>query len=98
MTRRTFEETKASLEFMEQVDSLSKEQREHLRVLVKKIVQCYLDEKAHGVVVIGHDDEESATLLTINCNEMEASVTLAKLELMFAQLNMADAPPKEMLN
>lgn len=96
--RRTFEQTKESLEFMEQVDSLSQEQREHLRILVKKIVDCYIDEKSHGVVVIGRDDEEKATLLTINCNEMDASVTLAKLDFMFTELNMADAPPKEMMN
>ena len=96
--RRTFEETKESLEFMEKVDSLDPQQREHMRILVKRLVECYLDEKAHGVIVIGRDDEERATLLTVNCDEMEASVTLAKLELLFTELNMADAPPKEMLN
>jgi len=96
--RRTFEETKESLEFMEQVDSLSKEQREHLRILVKKIVECYLDEKAHGVIVISKDDETRATLLTVNCDEMDAAITLGKLELLYTELNMADAPPKEMMN
>lgn len=96
--RRTFEQTKESLEFMEQVDSLDPQQREHLRILVKKLVECYLDEKSHGVIVIGKDDEVRATLLTVNCDEMEAAVTLAKLELLFTELNMADAPPKEMMN
>jgi hypothetical protein len=96
--RRTFEETKESLEFMEKVDQLSPEQREHMRILVKRIVECYLDEKSHGVIVIGKDDEVRATLLTVNCDEMEAAVTLAKLELLFTELNMADAPPKEMMN
>lgn len=96
--RRTFEETKESLEFMEKVDSLNSQQREHMRILVKQIVECYLDEKAHGVIVIGRDDEEKATLLTVNCDEMEAAVTLSKLELLFTELNMADAPPKEMMN
>ena len=96
--RRTFEETKESLEFMEKVDQLSPEQREHMRILVKRIVECYLDETAHGVIVISKDDETRATLLTVNCDEMEAAVTLAKLELLFTELNMADAPPKEMMN
>lgn len=96
--RRTFEETKESLEFMEKVDSLNSQQREHMRILVKQIVECYLDEKAHGVIVIGRDDEEKATLLTVNCDEMEAAVTLAKLDVLFTELNMADAPPKEMMN
>lgn len=98
MTRRTFEQTAEALAFMEQVDQLSKEQREHMRILVKKLVECYLDEQAHAVVVVGRNDEERATLLTVNCDEMEAAVVLAKLELMFTELNMADAPPKEMMN
>jgi hypothetical protein len=98
MTRRTFEQTKESLEFMEQVDKLSQPQRDHLRTVVKRIVDCYLDDKAHGVMVLGHDNEESATLLTINCNEFEAALILAKLDVFFADMNMADAPPKEKMN
>ena len=96
--RRTFEETKESLEFMEKVDKLSPEQREHMRILVKRIVECYLDETAHGVIVISKDDETRATLLTVNCDEMDAAITLGKLELLYTELNMADAPPKEMMN
>jgi hypothetical protein len=98
MTRRTFEQTKESLEFMEQVDSLSQEQRDHLRIVVKKIIRCYLEDNMHGVIVVGSDDDERATLLTVNCNEMGASVMLAKLDLVFTQMNMEDAPPKEMMN
>lgn len=98
MTRRTFEETKAALEFMEQVDQLSQEQREHLRIVVKKIIHCYLDPKHHAVIVVGSDDSETAALLTINADEMEAALTLGKLEGMFKELNMEGAPPKEMMN
>lgn len=98
MTRRTFEQTKDGLEFMEKIDQLSKEQREHLRILVSRVVDCYLDDTAHGVMVIGKDDNPHASLITINCNEMEASVTLAKLELLFHEINTEDAPPKEMMN
>jgi hypothetical protein len=98
MTRRTFEETKESLEFMEQVDSLSQQQRDHLRIVVKKIIACYVDPKHHAVIVVGNDDSEQATLLTINADEMEAATILAKLEGMFYELNTVGAPPKEMMN
>lgn len=91
-------QTKDSQEFMDQVDSLSQEQRDHLRIVVKKIIQCYLDDSAHAVLVVGRDDTEQATLLTINCNEFEAAVTLAKLDSFFHELNTLDAPPKEMMN
>ena len=98
MTRRTFEQTKESLEFMDQVDQLSQQQRDHLRIVVKKIIQCYLDPKHHAVVVVGSDDSETASLLTINADEMEAALTLGKLDGMFKELNMEGAPPKEMMN
>jgi predicted nucleotidyltransferase len=98
MTRRTFEQTKESLEFMEKIDGMTKEQREHLRLVVKKLVDCYIDDKQHAIVVAGSDDSDRAHLITINCNEMDASVMLAKLDVVYTELNMADVPPKEMLN
>jgi len=91
-------QTKDSLEFMEKVALLDPQQRNHMRIVVEKIMECYLDDLAHAVLVIGRDDIDQATLLTINCNEFEASLILAKLDTFFGELNMADAPPKEMLN
>jgi len=91
-------QTKDSLDFMEKVALLDPQQRNHMRIVVEKIMECYLDDLAHAVLVIGHDETEQATLLTINCNEFEASLILAKLDTFFNDLNMVDAPPKEMMN
>ena len=96
--RRTFEQTKESLEFMEQVDSLTQEQRDHMRIVVHNIMRCYIDKQFHAVLVVGRDDSDQATLLTINCDEFEAALTLAKLGGFFTELNLADAPPKEKMN
>lgn len=96
--RRTFEQTKDSLEFLNKVEQLSPEQRDHMRRLVELIIDCYLDDDKHAVLVVGSDTNEFATLLTVNCDEMNAAVILSKLKELFMDLNQVDAPPKELLN
>lgn len=96
--RRTFEQTKDSLEFLHKVEQLSPEQRDHMRRLVELIIDCYLDDDKHAVLVAGSDTSEYSTLLTVNCDEMQASITLSKLKDLFMDLNQADAPSKELLN
>lgn len=91
-------QTKDSIEFMEKVASLDPQQRDHMRIVVEKIMDCYLSEDKHAVLVIGNDKTELATLLTINCDEMEAAVVLGRLHEMFIHINADEAPPKEMLN
>jgi len=96
--RRTLGQTKEALEFMTQLDSLSQEQRDHLRLLVKKLVSAYIENDLHAIVVVGREDEHKAELFTVNCNEMEAANLLVKLNDFFNTMNTLDAPPKEMMN
>lgn len=91
-------QTKDSLEFMEKIALLDPQQRNHMRIVVEKIMDCYLNPDLHAVLVVGNDQTELATLLTINCDEFEAAVVLGRLQTLFGELNMVDAPPKEMLN
>jgi hypothetical protein len=96
--RRTIGETKEALEFMEKIDKLSKPQRDHLRVVVKGIIECYLQNDWRAVIIAGRDGDDKAELMTINCTEMEAGVLVSKLGMALMDLNMADAPSKEMMN
>ena len=91
-------QTKDSIEFSEKVESLSPEQRNHMRIVVEKLMQCYLEPDLHAVLVVGNDQTEHATLLTINCDELEAAVVLGRLHEMFIDINADQAPPKELLN
>lgn len=91
-------QTKDSIEFMEKVESLDPQQRNHMRAVVEKLIECYLDDDLHGVLVIGNDQTELATLMTINCDELEAAVVLGRLHEMFVDINADQAPPKEMMN
>lgn len=96
--RRTIGETKEALEFMTKVDQLSQQQRDHLRVVVKGIIECYLQNDWRAVIIAGRDGDDKAELMTINCTEMEAGVLVSKLGMALMDLNTADAPPKEMMN
>jgi hypothetical protein len=96
--RRTIGETKEALEFMAKVDQLSPQQREHLRVVVKGLIECYLHDDYRAVLIAGRDGEDKAELMTVNCTEMEAGVLVSKLGMALMDLNTVDAPPKEMMN
>jgi len=96
--RRTIGETKEALEFLAKVDQLSPQQRDHLRVVVKGLIECYLNDDYRAVLIAGRDGEDKAELMTVNCTEMEAGVLVSKLGMALMDLNTADAPPKEMMN
>jgi hypothetical protein len=96
--RRTIGQTKEALEFMEQVDSLSQQQRDHLRILVKSLIKCYVEDDCRAVVMVGRDSEPTASLLTVNCSEIEAGIIVSKIGAAIMDFNMEDAPPKEMMN
>ena len=96
--RDTIGDTKEALEFMAQVDSLSKEKRDHLRLVVKTLIKCYTDDKAHGVVLVDHEDSERTEMLCINANEMDAAEIVGLASYAMTNDIMSDMPDKGMLN
>lgn len=96
--RRTLGQTKEALEFMLKLDSLTEEKRDYLRTIFKALVDCCIDDKMHGLLVVGHEDGHHANIFTLNCSEMEASFILSQVSNGFNDINMADAPAKEMFN
>ena len=96
--RQTLGDTKEALEFMALVDSLSQEKRNHFRLAVKKLIVCYADPKAHGVLLIDHEDSDKTELLAINCSEMETAALLGVASAAMTNDLMADMPEKGMLN
>lgn len=96
--RDTLGQTKESLEFMLQVDSLSQEKRDHLRLVVKTLMKCYTDPKAHGVLLVDHEDSDRSELLCINASEMEAALIVGVASAALTNDIMADMPDKGMLN
>jgi len=96
--RDTIGDTKEALEFAAQVDSLSQEKRDHFRLAIKALLKGYTDDKAHGVVLVDHEDSDRTEMLAINANEMEAAMIVGVAATALTNDIMADMPDKGMLN
>ena len=95
-TDHDFSMTEEELE--RRVEAMSDEEQYHFRLLIHKLVMCYGDGKAQGVVIIGRAEDQMAGVVTLNCNEMEASQLMLAANDFFGFLNLLDAPPKEEFN
>lgn len=93
---RDFSMTDEELE--RRVNAMSDEEQEHFKLLVQKLVMCYGEGKAQGVVILGRAEDAFAGVVTLNCNEMEASQLMLAANDFFGFLNLVDAPPKENFN
>ena len=85
-------------ELERRVEAMSDEEQHHFRLLIHKIVMCYGQGKAQGVFIIGRAEDNVAGVVTLNCNEMEASQLMLAANDFFGFLNLLDAPPKEHFN
>ena len=85
-------------ELERRVNAMSDEEQEHFKLLVHKLVMCYGEGKAQGIVIIGRAEDAFAGVVTLNCNEMEASQLMLAANDFFGFLNLVDAPPKENFN
>ena len=93
---RDFSMTEEELE--RRVEAMSDEEQHHFRLLIHKLVMCYGEGKAQAVVIIGRAEDSMAGVVTLNCNEMEASQLMLAANDFFGFLNLLDAPPKENFN
>ena len=85
-------------ELERRVEAMSDEEQHHFRLLIHKLVMCYGEGKAQAVVIIGRAEDQMAGVVTLNCNEMEASQLMLAANDFFGFLNLLDAPPKENFN
>ena len=95
-TYHDFDMTDAELE--RRVEAMSDDEQAHFKLLIHKLVMCYGEGKAQAVVVIGRAEDSMAGVVTLNCNEMEASQLMLAANDFFGFLNLLDAPPKEQFN
>jgi len=95
-TDHDFSMTEEELE--RRVEAMSDEEQHHFRLLIHKLVMCYGDGNAQGIVIIGRAEDQMAGVVTLNCNEMEASQLMLAANDFFGFLNLLDAPPKEQFN
>jgi hypothetical protein len=80
------------------LSSMTPEQREHLRLLIATLVNCYLSEDRHALVLLGNDKEESVKVVAVNTTDMEAANLLGAVDCYLNFRLLDEAPPKEMMN
>jgi hypothetical protein len=98
MNYEDYEGSMSEAELHRRVTAMSDEEQAHFKLLIHKLVMCYGEGKAQGVVIVGRAEDQMAGVVTLNCNEMEASQLMLAANDFFGFLNLMDAPPKENFN
>ena len=98
MNYEDFDGSMSEAELHRRVTAMSDDEQAHFKLLIHKLVMCYGEGKAQGVVIIGRAEDAMAGVITLNCNEMEASQLMLAANDFFGFLNLLDAPPKEEFN
>jgi len=80
------------------LSSMAPEQLTHLRLLIATLVNCYLSEEKHALVLFSNDKEESIKIVAVNTTDMEAANLLGAVDDHFNFRLLDKAPPKEMMN
>jgi len=91
-------ESMSQEELEQRVARMSDEEQAHFKLLIQKLAMCYGEGQAQGVVIVGRAEDNIAGVITVNCNEMEASQLMLAANDFFGFLNVLDAPPKENFN
>jgi hypothetical protein len=98
MNYEDFDGSMSEAELHRRVTAMSDEEQAHFKLLIHKLVMCYGEGKAQGVVIVGRAEDQLAGVVTLNCDEMEASQLMLAANDFFGFLNTLDAPPKENFN
>jgi len=98
MNYEDFDGSMTEAELHRRVTAMSDEEQAHFKLLIHKLVMCYGEGKVQGVVIVGRAQDRLAGVVTLNCNEMEASQLMLAANDFFGFLNVIDAPPKENFN
>jgi hypothetical protein len=98
MSYEDFDGSMTEEELKRRVEAMSDHEQTHFKLLIHKLVLCYGEGKAQGIVIVGRAEDQIAGVVTLNCNEMEASQLMLAANDFFGFLNVLGAPPKENFN
>ena len=82
---------------IEQMQSTSKEKRDHFAHLIMMLAQCYVEDSPCKAVVVV-DTGASMVTFAAGADEMEMADMLMQASDTVQALAMRDAPPKELFN
>ena len=86
-------------EFMRRVDELNDRQKKHFREMLEILVACYGPEPTmQALLLYKQVDVPASSVISANCNDMDATGMLLATTAYFEFINTQDAPPKEKFN
>lgn len=92
------DEVKEQQQIEQALSEMSEHQREHLKIIIKALIQCYQHDDRHGLLLLGSEAKETLTLIAINADEMHAANLLSAADEYIGFRVLEEAPPKEMFN
>ena len=86
-------------EFMRRIDELNERQRKHFREMLEILVGCYGPEpQMQALLLYKHVDVPSSSVISANCNDIDATAMLIATTAYFEFITTVDAPPREQFN
>ena len=86
-------------EFLQRVNSLEGDDRDHFREVLEALVRCYGEHRdGSAIVIFSPDDSIMAQAIALNCDDMEAYRLVRSVGEYLHFINTKDAPPKEKFN
>lgn len=77
---------------------MDEEQRDQLKMVIATLIECYLTDHKHALLLVGDDKEDALKVVAINATDMEAANLLQAVDCYLNFRLLGEAPPKEMMN
>lgn len=86
-------------DFLRLIETLDEKQRRHFRESLEILVQCYGDKPTMQTLLLYKEvNVPSSSVISANCNDMDATEMLLATTAYFEFITTQDAPPKEQFN
>ena len=80
------------------IGELDDAEREYLKLLISRVIRCFVDDDHEAVLLFGKDGTTQIALCTVNCEEIPAANMITYAYNMTSFMATVGAPPKEKFN
>ena len=80
------------------INELDEAEREYLKLLISRIVRCFVDDDHEAVLLFGREGTTQIAMCTVNCDEIPAANMVNYAHNLTSLMVTRDAPAKEKFN
>jgi hypothetical protein len=80
------------------INELDEAEREYLKLLISRIVRCFVDDDHEAVLLFGREGASQIAMCTVNCDEIPAANMINYAYNLTSFMVTVDAPAKEKFN